>query len=263
MTDTAAASARKRPRKRTIIATVLASLAVVVVALWAVDTWARQQLADYVTDKVQEVLSLESGEPVDVEIAGFSVIAQVLTGSLDQVDVGVDDVAIGDFTGGVELRATGIPIDLSKPVDSVQIEFTVSEKSIQKIASLLSAAAIDKVELVDSEIQFASQFSVFGFPVNVGVGIEPYAEDGQIGFTPSSISLNGVRTSASDLSDRYGSFAATLLQTRSICVARWLPEALTVNDVVVSGDDLVITIGADRAVLDQAGLQTLGSCPGE
>lgn len=261
MAEAPAPSARKRPKKRTIIVTVLASLAVVVAALWAVDAWARQQLADYVTDKVQEVLSLESDEPVDVEIAGVSVIAQVLTGSLEQVDVGVDDVAIGDFTGGVELRAQGIPVDLSKPVDSVQIEFTVSEKSIQKIAHLLSATAIDSVELVDSEIQFASQFSVFGFPIDVGVGIEPFAEEGQIGFTPTSISVNGVTTSSSALSEQYGSFAATLLQTRSICVARWLPAALTVDDVEVRGDDLVITIGADRAILDEAALRSLGSCP--
>lgn len=252
---------QKRPKKRTIVATILISLSVVVVALWAVDSWARQQLADYVTDKVHEVLSLESDKPVSVEIAGVSVIAQVLTGSLERVDVAVDDVEIGDFTGGVELRAEGIPVDLSKPVDAVQIEFTVSEKSVQNIAHLLSATAIDTVELVEPEIQFASEFSVFGFPIEVGVGIEPFADEGQIGFTPTSISLNGVRTSASDLSEKYGSFAATLLQTRSLCVARYLPVALTVDDVEVRDDDLVITIGADRAIFDDASLRSLGSCP--
>lgn len=261
MADAPAKKPKKKLKKRTVVATVLASIGVVVGALWGLDAWARQQVADYVTEKVQEVLSLDSDQPVTVEVAGVSVIAQVITGSLEQVDVGVDDVTIGEFTGGVTMRAEGIPVDLSRPVDKVEIEFTVNETSIQKIAAFLSATTIDEVKLVEPEIQFASQFKVFGFPIDVGVGIEPFAQEGEIGFTPTSISLNGVRTSAAALSDRYGSVAASLLQTRSICVARWLPVALTVDDVAVRDDDLVITIGADKAIFDDASLRSLGSCP--
>ena len=255
-----AVKAKKKRRKRTVVATVLATVGVIFGALWGLDAWARQQVADYVTEKVQQVLSLDSDEPVSVEIAGVSVIAQIITGSFEQVDVGVDDVTLGDFTGGVTMRAEGIPIDMSRPVDRVQIEFSVNERSIQKIAHLLSATSIDTVELVDPEIQFASEFTVFGFSVDVGVGIEPFAKDGEIGFTPTSLELNGVRTSASALSERYGSIASSLLQTRTICVARWLPEALTVDDVAVRDDDLVITIGADKAIFDDASLRSLGTC---
>ncbi len=260
VSEPAAVTAKKKPKKRTVVATVLASVGVVLGALWGVDAWARQQVADYVTEKVHEVLSLDSDEPVTVEIAGVSVIAQVLTGSLEQVDVGVDDVTIGDFTGGVELRAEGIPVDLSRPVDTVQIEFTVNETSIKKIAHFLSATTIDKVTLAAPEIQFESELRVLGFGVDVGVGIEPFAENGEIGFTPTSVSLNGSRTSAAALKNQFGGIADTLLQTRSICVARWLPVALTVDEVAVRDDDLVITIGADRAIFDDASLRTLGSC---
>jgi hypothetical protein len=261
MPKAASTSAKKKPKKRTVIGTVLASVGVVVGALWGLDNWARQQVADYVTDKVEQVLSLENDEPVTVNIAGVSVIAQVLSGTIDEVDIGVDDVTIGEFTGGIALTAEGIPVDLKKPIDTVQIEFTVNEKSIQSIAHFLSATAIDKVELVDSEIQFASEFSVFGIPLDVGVGIEPFAADGEIGFTPTSVSLNGSRTSAASLKQTYGSVAESLLKTRSICVARWLPVALTVDVVEVRDDDLVITIGADKAIFDDAALRRLGSCP--
>lgn len=263
LTETVPATPAKRLKKRTVIVTVLVSLAVVVAALWAVDTWARQQAADYVGGKVRELLALESTEPVTVEIAGLSIIAQVLTGELERVDVDVDDVTIGDFTGGVELRAEGVPIDLKKPVDSVQIEFTVGEESIQKIAHVLSASSIDEVKIVEPEIQFSSEFSFFGFTIDVGVGIEPYAEDGEIGFTPTSISLNGNRTSATALSEQFGSVAAQLLQTRTVCVAGWLPEALTLDDVAVRDDELIITIGARSEILDESALSTMGSCPGQ
>ena len=259
MTDEA--PRRAIPRPGIIIATILGSVALVLAALWAVDAWARQQVADYVTEKVQQVLSLDSADNVDVSIAGFSVIAQVLTGSLDEIAVNVDDVKIGDLTGGVALTARGVPIDQTKPVDSVEIEFRVSEQGLQSVAHLLSPAAIDSVRLVEGEIRFASEFKIFGFSVQVGVGVEPFADDGQIGFTPKSVELNGARTSADELVKTFGRAAQTLLQTQSFCVARWLPEAFVLRDVAVDGRELVATIRADDAVLDEASVSTLGTCP--
>ena len=243
------------------VATALGALVLVFVGLWAVDTWARQQVADYVADKVQQVLSLESTENVDVTVAGFSVIAQVISGSLDEIAVDVEDVQIGDLRGGVALTARGVPIDLTKPVDSVEIEFRVSEQSLKSVAHLLSAAAIDAVELVDGEIRFASEFRIFGFAIQVGIGVEPFADKGQIGFTPSSVELNGVRTSAGELVDTFGGAAKALLQTRSFCVAKWLPAAFVLRDVVVDGRELDVTIRADDGVFDEASIRTLGTCP--
>lgn len=244
------------------IGTAIASLAVVLVALWAVDGWARQQVADYVADKVQQVLSLESSDRVDVSVAGFSIIAQVLTGSFEEIAVDVDDVQIGDLTGGVALTARGVPIDLSKPVHSVEIEFRVSESSLKSVAHLLSPGAIDTVELVDSEIRFAKEFSIFGFSLEVGIGVEPFADDGQIGFTPTSVELNGTRTSAEELVGTFGGAAQALLQTQSFCVAQWLPAVFAVEDVAVDAKELVVTIRADESVFDEASVSELGTCPG-
>lgn len=260
MTAVSAPKTKKKKRTAVTIGSILAGVALLVGGLVVLDAWARQQVADYVTDTVREVLSLESDQPVAVEIGGTSVIAQVVTGSLERVDVGVDNVTIGELTGGVSLRADGVPVDMSKPVDRVQIEFRVGERSIQSIAHALSATAIDSVELVDDEIQFGTELSVFGVRFTVGVGVEPFASNGEIGFVPSSVEIAGTRSSAESLVQRFGSPAEQLLQTRSICVARWLPESLGVEDVEVRGDELVLTIGATRAFFDEASLAILGSC---
>lgn len=254
------AKPRVRRRSVTVTGSVLAGLGVLVAAFVGLDNWARQQVADYVAEKVQTMLSLDSDKPVSVTIAGTSVIAQVISGTIDEVDVGVDNVTIGEFTGGVSLTAEGIPVDLSAPVDSVRIEFRVSEKSIQSLSHVLSATVIDHVELVAPEIRFSSEFRVFTIPVEVGVGIEPYAEGGRIGFTPTSVSFNGTRTSAAELTATYGSIATSLFSTKSVCVARWLPTALTVDSVIVRDKDLVLTIGADKAILNDPALRALGSC---
>lgn len=261
MTDqvvvTAPARRRRAPK---VIAILVVVLAVFAVGFTALDAWARQQVADYVEQKAREVLSLDSGEPVTVAIGGTSVIAQVVTGSLEQVSVDVDDVTIGDLSGGVSLRATGVPVDVSKPVDRVQIEFRVDEAGIQSIASSFSATAIDSVRIVDGEIQVGTELSVFGVPFTVGLGIEPFAEDGQIGFTPTSVELAGTRSSVESLIDTFGRPAEELLQSRSVCVASWLPQALSVDDVEIRGTTLVVTIGASRALVDEKSLATLGTC---
>jgi hypothetical protein len=257
-----AATPKKKHSKRTAIGAILGSVAVVLGALWGVDAWARQQVADHVAEKVQQVLSLGSDQAVRVRVGGFSVIAQVLAGSFDELGVDVDSVQMGDLTGGVTLTAKGVPIDLSKPVGSVQIEFRVSEKNLQAVAQLLSATAIDKVELVGPEVRFTSELTLFGFPLNLGVGVEPFADHGQIGFTPTSLELNGSRTSAADLVGTFGAAANAVLQTRSFCVARWLPAALNLDEVVVRDKELVVTIGAKKAIFDDASVRTLGTCPG-
>ena len=260
MAETTTTPAKAPRKKATVVSTVLGVVALVVLGLFGLDNWVRQQVADYVTEKVVEVLSLEADQPVTVDIAGTSVIAQVITGRIDEVGVGVDNVTIGDLTGGVRIQASGIPTDLERPVDKVQIEFTVSESSIGTIAHVLSASAIDSVVLADGEIRLASEFRILGLPLDVGVGIEPYAANGEIGFTPTSVTLNGSTTTAAALTQKYGKVASALLTTRSLCVARWLPKAITVDAVEVRDTNLVVTIGADRAILDDASLRQLGSC---
>lgn len=252
--------APRKGRALKVIVTIVVVLAALVAGFIALDAFARQQIANYVEEKVREVLSLGTDQPVAVDIAGTSVIAQVVTGSLEQIEVGVDDVTIGDLSGGVSLRANGVPVDASRPVDRVQIEFTVDEEGIQSIANTLSATAIDSVQLVDGEIRFGTEFAVFGIPFAVGVGVEPFASGGEIGFTPTSVEIAGTRSSAESLISTFGRPAEELLQTRTFCVAQFLPEALGVDDVEVLDDSIVVTIGASKALFDESSLSTLGSC---
>ena len=254
--------AKKNRGKAIAVAAILGGLALVAGALWGTEVWLRQQVADYVTTTAQEVLNLDSEQPVAVNIAGFSMIAQVLTGKLEHVDVAVDNVSIGELSGDVALVAEGIPIDRSKPVDRVQIEFAATEESVKSIANTLSSSTIDDVELVGSEIRFTSQLSFFGFTFDIGVGVEPFASNGQVGFTPKSVEINGSRTDVSEFSKSFGSLADSLFSSRSVCVARYLPAALRLDSVDVRDDAfLVITISAEKRAFSEASLSKLGKCP--
>lgn len=248
-------------RKLAAAGIVLGSLIVVSLALWAGETFARQQITAQVTSNVRQALSLDAKKPVTVKIAGFSVLAQAVTGKLEQVDVSVDDVTLGELTGDVAVRAKGIPVDRSKPVDRVGITFSATEKSVQSIAQDLSEASIETVEFAEPDVRLGSKFSVFGFSVDVILEVEPFADKGEIAFTPKAIEVGGVRTSAEDLTRVFGSLATNLLRTQKICVARWLPAVVHVEDVTVHGDTLAVTIGASKVVLDQSAMSEPGTCP--
>lgn len=262
-TDTTSDGAPARRGAPKALITVLGVVVLLVGGAMALDGWVRTQIADFAASKVQQVLQLDSDTPVTVDIAGFSVLAQVLSGKLEQVSAGVDDVTIGELSGGVRLEADGIPLDLSEPVDEVRIAFTVDEASLRTVASTITLGTVDSVELADDEIRVSSGFSVFGVELRVGVGLEPVAGAGRIGFTPTSVELNGTRTSAAELSQRYGRFVDPLLETRDICIARFLPAALRIDEVAIVDHTLVLVVAADRAILDDASARELGSCPNE
>lgn len=255
----------EKPRRRKgwiVVVALLGVLALLACGLVAAELWARQQVTDYATTTVRDVLELDAEHPVDVTVAGFSVLAQLATGKLERVDIGVDDVNVGDFSGDVSLLAEGVPVDMSKPVDRVRLELAVTEASVKSLAHVLSESAIDNVELVGDEVRFTSELSIFGFRVDVGVGVEPFATNGQVGFTPTSVSLNGAEAEVSALRATFGPLADSLFESRTVCVARYLPAALGIDSVEVRDDAfLVVTIGSDDRVLNEAALQKRGWCP--
>lgn len=248
----------KRRRAPLVIGIVVAVLVLLVVGYILLDNWARQQVSDIVTDQVHQ--ALDSDQPVDVDVAGFSVIAQAITGSLDRVDVAVDDVTVGQLAGDVKLTATNIPIDLTKPVEKVDIEFVADESSVQTLVDLAAGDTIGDVSLVDGEIRLHNEFSIFGLTLTLSVGVVPSAEDGMVAFAPSSIDVNGATLTADELEDRFGSVVGSLLQTRTVCIADRLPAPLALSDLQVEGETIVLSLEATDVVLDQATLSQLGSC---
>ncbi|MHB1171316.1 MAG: LmeA family phospholipid-binding protein [Lacisediminihabitans sp.] len=252
------ASKRKKTR---MLVTVLGVLGLLVVGLFLLDGWVRQQVAGVVRQKVSAVLKLDSQQPVTVSIAGVSVLAQLATGKLDEVDVAVDKVAFGELTGAVTFTARGMPIDGTKPVDHLQVDLRVSENGVKKLFSSLSPSTVDSLTLSNNQIEVGGTVAVFGVPISVRVGIEPTARDGELGFTPTSVEVNGATTSAAELTARYGPLASALVGTRSFCVASLLPKALHLDAVAVRGNELVVTIAAKTLVLSDASLSALGSCP--
>jgi hypothetical protein len=221
-------------------------------------------IRDYATDRVKaevaEGLALESEDDVGVEFTG-SLVLQALLGEIGQADVTVDDATFGPLTGDLDIRAHGVPVDSSQPVERLDVRLAVSEENVQRLAEYITAVSVADITLSEPEIVAETEFSILAASVPVRLGVEPSAESGVLTFTPSSIELAGRRLTADELREsEFGGVAGPLLEQREVCVEEYLPQAFALLDVRVVGEELVATLTGADVLLTAEELQSVGSC---
>jgi hypothetical protein len=250
-----------RVRKPIVAAIIVTSVALVAGAVVVADMIARDRVTEYVSERVHTALDLDAAVPVDVTIGGTSMLAQLIAGSIDSVDIAIDSVTVGQLSGAVKVHAEGVPTDENGAADSVAIELRVQEADVQTLAKSLSGAAVNSVEFTGNELTLSSSLSFFGLSLTVDVAVSPTVHDGAIDFAPTSLSLNGATTSTEALASFFGPLAAPLTAPRTVCVAQWLPADLTLQSVTIVDKELVVTITGTDVRLDAGALSETGHCP--
>lgn len=258
------APAKKKRRFGWIIALVIV-LVVLVIGFFVADALVKQYATGMVRDQIRSVLKLDPETPVDVDLGPGSVLLQAARGSIDQVNVAIDELTFGEVTGAARLTATSVPLDSSKPVEGLGIEVTVSEANVRKLASFISASELKSIDLQDGLVRVGAEFDLIFFVLPVQVDLETSAVDGGIAFDPKTILLGGEEISVQDLRDNpeFAALAGPLLDSQVFCVSSYLPQALVIDDVDVVGSNLVVSIDGDGTALGDPSLSTLGTCPAQ
>jgi len=254
---------RKRRRWIGVLIALVILAVLLVVAFFVADAWARDYAKSYVRDRVVEVLKLDPASDVAVDVGDGSILLQAATGSLDEVTVEVAELTFGDVTGSARVAATGVPLDSTRPVQTLDIDVSVSEENVKKLSGLLSGTPLESIALTDGLIRIGTEFNLIFFSVPVAVDLQPSAQDGGINFDPVTIVLGENEISVAELraNPQLGGLAEGLLASQQFCVAEYLPQALVVDGVEVEGSNLVISIDGGGAALGGPELATLGTCP--
>jgi hypothetical protein len=256
------APARPGRRRRGVLFGVLVGVLVLLVAAVIVlDGAARSYASTMIGDKVRSSLSIPASEPVDVTVGGASVLLQLLSGTLDRVDVDVPTLSIGNLSGGGSLTATGIPIDQGKPVDTLRVQFSTDQAGLQKLWAGLTGLPANTVALVNGAIQVSTSVTVFGRALPVGISFTPAAKSGELQLTPTSVKVSGQTLTAAQLKTTLGSVGASLLDTRQLCIANQLPSGFTLDRVTVSGSTLSLSVAAKQVAMSTATFTSKGTCP--
>src|SRR5690606_1204687 len=97
----------------------------------------------------------------------------------------------------------------------------------------------------NGEISLSSEVAVFGLAIPLGFTFEPSAAEGDLVLTPTSLTI-GTQTFTADTADDsfFGQIARAFLQPQSLCIAASVPRALTLVDVTIEGEELLLRFDA-------------------
>lgn len=253
----------RRPRRRGLLFGILGLvLVVVVVGVVILDGVARSYAADQIEHKIRTELSLGPEIPLTVAVGGFSVLAQLAGGSLDDVHVSANDVTLGELTGSVTLRARGLPIDTTKAVQRLTADVRLDAEDVKKVIGTFGTVPLDSLTIADGALHLKSELRVFGaLRIPVGVDLTPSAVHGDIALTPTAVALAGKSASAEDVKQQFPGLGDALFQQRTFCIAGALPKKIVLDSVRVAGSELVLSFAATGLRLDADSLATKGTCP--
>jgi hypothetical protein len=251
-------AARKRRTPLIVLAVIVV---LVVIAAIVLDGVARSYAQNLIETKVRSALSLPASTPVDVTVGGTSVLLQLASGALEQVDVSVPQLAVGDLSGAADLSVKGVPIDTSKPIDSANVAFTIDQAGVQKLLKSFSGVPVSSATIRNGAVRLTGDVSLFGLKIPITVVEKPSAINGKLGLTPSAFEVNGASFTPATLTKTFGSLGETLSKTQQLCIASALPKAFTLDRVSVVGKSVRLVVSAKSVVLNDQLFSVKGVCP--
>lgn len=246
--------------RRPLIVTAVVLLLLVIVAV-ALDGVARAVAQTMIQSSVRTSLGLPASAPVEVNVRGTSVLLQLASGSLQEVDVKMSKLSVGGFSGAADLTVRGVPLDQSRPLSSATVALTLGRTEVQKLLTGFAALPVKSVTLSNGAVHLGGEFSLFGLAIPVTVTATAAAVDGQVALTPTSFMVNAATFTPAALTKSFGALGESLTSTQRLCIASSLPAAFHLDTVTISGAAAHLVTSAKSVVLSSHLFSTKGVCP--
>ena len=233
-----------------------------VVAAWFIaESIARDLVVKTVRQQFISQLALPADQKVDVTVEG-TIIPQLIAGRLDDLTISSQDAAIAaSLTGDVTVHATGLVFRGEPSARSASASVVLDEAEVRALMSTVENFPADTLALETPNVTSTIELSLFGARFPIGIALTPSAgADGDVVLSPASVQLGEATITAKDLRSRFGSLADTVLRDWNVCIAQYLPAALTVTGIAVRDDRLVADLRIDPRIIDDPALQANGVC---
>ncbi|MCO7204141.1 DUF2993 domain-containing protein [Microbacterium sp. CnD16-F] len=246
---------RRRRRGWVVVIVVVAVLAALVVAA---EFAARAIVPQVVRSQLIENLGLPADQAIDVEIPGL-VLPQLAVGSIAQMSVSADDVDVEGISGDVRVDIQDAPVR-GGDWSSARAVVVLDEDQVRTILSRVDGFPVDAFRLAPPEVALDTELNLFGAAIPLGVRLSAAAEDGDLVLSPTTFRLGDVDVSADALREQVGPLVGSFAQSWPVCLAQYLPRALTLTGVAVEERGVVATFDIDSAILRDETAQQPGSC---
>ncbi len=232
-----------------------AVLAVVAALLVVADLVTRAIAEARVAEQLEASLPEGVEGEIDVSIGGFSVIAQYVTGSMDEVRLRAPELLVAGAPVDVAVELRDVPPSLDGPVGRIDASVRADASAVDALVRL--AGVEGGVTLGDGDVAYERSIEVVGVPLRVVVTATPVAAGDTVVLESVAAELAAGDTSVdvSSLVDRVLGDGPV-----EICVAEYLPEGARLGAIAIAPDGVRVDLDAERLPLDERSLATMGGC---
>lgn len=238
------------------IVVVIGVIVVLVGAFLIADTIVRGVAEDRVAAQIEQSLPEGVDADVAVSIGGASVIAQYLTGTFEHVDLRAPGASVDGIPLDVRVSADAVPLDPKQTIGRVVATIRIDADGAAALAK--TAGLPGTLTLGDDEVGYAGEATVLGFTIPYDFSVAPTTTAERVNLMPTSVNVDTGFLGVIDLRALVTGFMQG--DPPSICVAQYLPEGVDLDRLAVTPEAATATLTSTTLRLDEASLQTLGSC---
>ncbi len=254
-TDAAGTPPRRRNRAARVWITLVVILGVLVALVVIADIVVRNIAEQRVAEQLEQNLPEGVEGDVHVKLGGFSVIAQYLAGSMEQVELSAPELTVNGVPISVHVEAQDVPPGLDAPVGRATATIEASEAAVN---SLIEVPGVQgDVVLGDGAVAYSDTVRFLGLPIEYTVTARPTAAGDTVLLEPTGVEV-GAGGGAIDVSGLVDRLMGD--DPIPVCVAEYLPEGVEVQQITVEPGSATVTLGATGISLDEQSLATRGSC---
>ncbi|MGD8195865.1 DUF2993 domain-containing protein [Herbiconiux sp. P18] len=242
------------PRRRRWVWWLVGIVVVLAVLVVVADVALRAYAQGQAESQIEQQLPDNVEGDVAVSIGGFSFLAQVLGGSLDEVTLDAPSLTVQGVPIAAHVVATGVPTDLAKPVGDIRAQVTLDQDAVDSVITLPGDATL---ALGDGDVSYEGSLELFGVPIGYRVTGQVTASGTDVVIQPQGAEL----TQGGSTLDLGGALQGVASDPITVCVAQYLPQGVSVQSFDVAPQQATVVVTASDFVVGEDSLRTLGTCP--
>ena len=250
-----AAPARRRRTAARAWITFAAVVAVVSFLLIVADVVTRGIAEQRIADQIQVSLPAGVEGDVDVSVGGFSVITQLLAGTMDRVELSAPELLVEGAPLRVDVVGEGVPVDLASPVERIDATVEIGQDALNR---LVTVPGVDGgFALGDGTVGYEGSVALLGLSFDYSVAAKPTAAGDSVLLEPAEVTVEA-GGAAIDVSGLITELVGE--DPLDVCVAPYLPEGVEVSSITVAPGTARVELHAQWLMLDRASLEQTGWC---
>ncbi len=258
--DTTDAEPVRRRRPFGWLIALLVVLVLLVTAALAAEWLARDLVTKAVRTQVADSLGVADADDVGVDIPGV-LLLQLARGTIDEATLDAPDVEVDGFSGAATVTVYGLALGDTPSITGGTAAVTLDAAQLRALMGTVDGFPADTIGLAAPNVTASVDLSLFGATTTVGLALTPSADGGDLVLTPDALTFGDAQVTAEELRTRFGRLADGVTQDWRVCVAQYLPAALTLSGVSVTGDRLVASFDIAAGSLTEEALAAKGVCP--